>query len=1019
MLINSETRLPIRPGVSRLDRKDTPTGETRLFIESSLFPIEAVNEASKIEKGPGRPPHWEMIFWWTRKPHAGARAILLASVLPAREINTREDVERFLKAVYPTIDLKAYRQGKVKFKRAPHRENPRLPSQWRRHLEDKSILDPMAGYGTIPIEAARLGFGSVYAWDLLPMARLLLKATLEYPAWLAREKLASQAIQDLKRAGEEILEKLREDPDIRELYDDDTAVYIGTWEVKCPRCGRYTPIIGNWWLARVKDSRGGYKALAYMQPEKQDDTIVIKPVDLTSELSKARTVKVTDSEITILYKTGEKQVYRLPNNGKPNKTPKKDEAICLHCQNPINQKKNGKWIIKEYIREYNQKLEDYLEGRITLEELKNTQARPRLLIKVKAPNTKQLTFHSATKEDQEKLWKALEKLRQQWPDSDVPIEMISPYQLVPPANFPILLYGFDKWYKLFNPRQLLTLVKLVKLIRETGKKIKEEKHKQGWPQEKAHKYTETITTYLTITLLKYADYSSQVAAWNQSLIMGHSLSMRGIAMIWNWDDMVPWASWTGTYLRNHNTLVNGLSYLVSAFSGSQSRISVKRNIDNGRFSVVVTDPPYLNDVAYAELSDFYYVWAKRALSDSDGFGLRPLFNGDLFFDDFGEVRTQWERFAVESLDYNRLRMEYFGLCKGEEECMEVYRRRFGEAFKGLAGRLADNGVMVVYFAHSSFSAWEILVEALLNAGLRVSAGLPVVTESEESIVSRGKHSILQSMVLALRKSSRRGVLDLDSGEDLLVERLAGFVGELYRGGHRSGVTVFNMTFAKALGMLMEYERVERSGKKLTPGELAGEAGRLAVLALVRRSGSRVRDTVGLAYAALKHALPRVGGERRRVSSDTLILMSYAIGESRRLVELGVLEPAGKPGRGADVAKRKVYVLLEPEVFREASFNALVRMSGERPRVETGLDAYRLLAAYSFRPRDVFLELYHRLQEGHPGLVAEAVELARALAVLEDEGDPDRRASRRILEYLGKELPGDGGEDRGGLMRYVG
>jgi len=64
----------------------------------------------------------------------------------------------------------------------------------------------------------------------------------------------------------------------------------------------------------------------------------------------------------------------------------------------------------------------------------------------------------------------------------------------------VTLWGFDKWYKLFNPRQLLTLVKLVKLIREAGKQIEQEKIREGLSKEKAFKYAEAITTYLAIAL---------------------------------------------------------------------------------------------------------------------------------------------------------------------------------------------------------------------------------------------------------------------------------------------------------------------------------------------------------------------------------------------------------------------------------------------------------------------------------------------------------------------------------------
>ena len=178
------------------------------------------------------------------------------------------------------------------------------PPRWREKLQKLSPIDPMAGYGNIPLEAIRLGYGEVYAWDLLPVARLLLRAVTEIPLWPAKNGLARQFLKDLEEAGGKIVEELRNDPDIKELYDPDVAAYIGTWEVKCPYCGKYTPLIGNWWLARVRQGNK-YKALAYMKPVKEGDTIRIQVVDLTSKIQGRNNVQVTQSSI----KLGEKPTH--------------------------------------------------------------------------------------------------------------------------------------------------------------------------------------------------------------------------------------------------------------------------------------------------------------------------------------------------------------------------------------------------------------------------------------------------------------------------------------------------------------------------------------------------------------------------------------------------------------------------------------------------------------------------------------------------------------------------------------
>ena len=172
-------------------------------------------------------------------------------------------------------------------------------------------------------------------------------------------------------------------------------------------------------------------------------------------------------------------------------------------------------------------------------------------------------------------------------------------------------YGFDKWFKLFNPRQLLTLVKLVKLIREAGKKIEEEKLKEGWSKEEEYRYAEAVT--------RYADYNCMTTFWNYGgrlpAQVAYALSMRSIAISWNWGDDSPFAemSSTGALKMNLDKITKKLlPYLVSAVSGSSSNLlglisgtngTDKRTIDvvrgdalilskldEERFDLIVTDP---------------------------------------------------------------------------------------------------------------------------------------------------------------------------------------------------------------------------------------------------------------------------------------------------------------------------------------------------------------------------------------------------------------------------------------------
>jgi len=449
--------------------------ERQTFIESLHFPISTVNDASAKEKGPGRPPYWEMVFWWTRKPLAGARAVILGSLLPGDP--SRYDLINWLKL---TAD------------KTPHRLNPELREDVKERLKEVKLLDPFAGFGSIPLEAVRLGVGEVVAVEFLPAAYIFLKAILEYP-----KKYGSMLVADVEKWGRWITEQLRQDPDVKELYDEDVAVFIGTWEVRCPVCHRYTLLVGNWWLARV-----GNKKYAYMKPRAEEDKVSIEVVEGKAAGAPSPNVRGRPEQAECLL-CGSRITYIDPKTNRVYRS--KSEA-------------NNKLIKLEFypkhaLKDWNRRLEEYLEGRLSLEELKSALARPRLLAKVKIVG-KDLRFEPCTEEYNEKLWKALEKLKQMWGDPDIPTEELWKYTASGGGALSIWTWGFDKFYKLFNPRQLLTLIKLVKLIREAGKKVEEEKLRKGWSKEEAFRYAETVTTYLAIALLKHADYNSVVTAWN-------------------------------------------------------------------------------------------------------------------------------------------------------------------------------------------------------------------------------------------------------------------------------------------------------------------------------------------------------------------------------------------------------------------------------------------------------------------------------------------------------------------------
>jgi putative DNA methylase len=994
------------------------------LLESPRFPVGVVNQAAaKEKKRGGAPEFWEMVFWWTRKPLASARAVLAAAALPA-DASVSTFVSQVLRA-------KVNMRGEVE--NVPHRENPNPPQEWRERFAKMKVLDPFAGFGSIPLEAIRLGFGEVVAVELLPTAYVFLKAVLEYPKWAVEKGLGQQLVKDVEKWGRWVAEQLAQDPDIKELYDPNVAVYIGTWEVKCPHCGRYTPLIGNWWLARVSKTKaeeeegeegeeegarsGFFSRLAWMDWENGS----IKIVDLNKEL-KAKLIKAKVNAKRGYIEIGSKN-YTMR---RPNVSAKSKIATCLYCGNQIRyyllklnrhsvkkpKSSEAVWYVKHAIREWNRLLEEYLSGRIELEKLLESPARPTLLVKVKAREG-DLEFEPATKQDTERLWKALEKLKGIRSDPDIPSEPIPGYES---RSIWVLVYGFDKFFKLFNPRQLLTLVKLVKLIRETGKRVEEEKLREGWNKEDAFKYAEAVTAYLSMAMMKYVDYNTIATSWNPGSWswnkVAHTLATRGVAMQWNWCEIPPILDLPLTYTGILGNTKDGLSYLILATSNSLCRVKIilddatlLSNLGNEKFDLIVTDPPYRDDVPYTELSDFFYVWLKRALSDTSNGALAPRFVAEAFFKRISatcrEIRTQWEEHAPKEVGLNVGRLSYF---KGQQSSEEEARRRFIEllhrSFLSMKRLLKDDGLLVTYYAHTDPEAWEELISAGWRAGFRVVAAFPVATEFALRVTARGKAVLDTSIVVIWRPGVKGEALRDQVYREALAaaeERAL----ELLRAG-RSGVDLFVGTLAATLSAVTSKEKivgVDDVGafvrERAYPAAARGLARAISRYVGGGEAGEEVGDAGALFYMLAKILLPpnrRVG--RRVMDRSTVHIIGFGTGlDDRELVRLGI------------VAKRgEAFHLLEPRGGDRDDLVELLRERGldpAKPQLRSAVDALHLLEYYAVAlDAKSFGEQYARLRSLDAVRVEEALKLARVFSGrLLPADDPEKVLCKRILEYV--------------------
>lgn len=980
----------------------------RLAESTGIYDVvETINKKALSEKqGGGRPPFWEMVFWWTRKPLVGARATIIASVLP-----DTVDQRDFLRMLGGRLKSKREIEG------TPHRFPPKIPEKYESYFEGKRLLDPFAGFGSIPLEAMRLGMDAT-AVELLPTAYIFLKAVLEYPA-----KYGEELVDDVKRWGEWVLERLREDKEVQELYDDDVAVYIGSWEVKCPHCGRLTPVVGNWWLARVKDSKGRYRRLAYFRPVRDGDDIRVEVVDLNElhrDVSKAK----VDTRRRVIEIDGMK--YEVP---KANIYARGSRAWCLRCGIEIRfvddegrhyDKKEGRdleWYIKWALKRYNEGDERF--------------AGQRLLVRVKVEDGN-LVFEPADEIDNEKLERAKERVREliEKGDPDVPVELLPPYgNMGGGGHFLPLNYGMDQWYKLFNPRQLLTLVKLVKLIREAGKKVESERIAEGWNEEEAFAYAEAVATYLGISLTRLTNFNSLATTWYSGSLLTNkvqsSLSFRGIAMVWNWCDTNVIFEQNNQYSikGNTNSLVRALSYLIPAISSK--RISVilddatgLTGLSDEKFDLIVTDPPYADDVPYTELSDFYFIWLRRALSDSDGRRLIPRFHREAFFRRVGakyrDIETQWQEFARKEISEKAGR--FLESERPYDEAQKRFRDLFTQSMISIRNRLKEDGIAAIYFAHTSFEAWALLLDAVRKAGFMVTGAFPAATESKDRVTARGKMTMDTSIIVVCRPNP--------DPTDIQITSLVPFIRSAARKYAETlatkeipGRDILIGTMVGAIKEITRYSRIFTPSGELGMEEILERyvyptVGSVLAEVYAGASGLRepVRDPSSLFYLVAKVAFGGKGGTNPFTTDDviTLCRASRLDFSSARtmLIESGSrneTEEEIEEEGGSQVASSRTVKLAELRSREPVRIRSFLLARGISPdsaikKLRHAVDAYHLLLFYASAFDNERIKLEHEeLRNSHPDEVDEAVKLMKVVARMKN--GVEMELARRFLQAV--------------------
>ncbi len=740
-----------------------------LLIERHI-PVAPIGVECQRERGVSSalPPLYYLHVWWARRPLTSARTAILASLLPqdtdddwflkmlgiqGDPVRTKTRIQK-AKKTGEDLGKDPYGYNRV-FQHTP--DDTDLTKLFAR-ISDAwgdgpiRVLDPMSGGGSIPFESARYGF-ETYANELNPVAYSILKGTIEYPAEFGKE-----LIPDLEKYGRKVYELA--EPKLAQFYpkQDGEKVhgYIWARTVKCPECGLKVPLSPNWWLQKGARSY----AVQVSAPDKGHGDICQFKL-LTDDAARAS----EPSDGSVSRGTGQ----------------------CPRCLSTVE---------GDHIKAEAQ------EGRMG-------QQLYALAIKTKQGKT----FRLPTDEDLMAIEAAEDKLEEN-------ISRWSAQGLVPDEQIPggtkqdeAKRYGAKQWKELFTPRQLLAQLTHLEALQ----KVKADLFRAE-DEDRAR----AIATYLGFMFDKCVDYNCILCTWEQSRgIVKHVFQRHDFGMKWSFGEfdhavnLWPWAinqvidAYEGLADLAHpeaDLFTEERSNVVHTMQGDATEL---RDIKDESLHLICVDPPYYDNVMYAELSDFFYVWQKRTL-------------GDVYPEAFDRELTDKAAEAVA----NPARFERME--KKGKMAEQDYETKMRGCFERMHELLRPDGAMTVMFTHKRVEAWDTLAAALIAAGFEITASWPIHTESEHSLHQARKNSAASTILLVCRKRSDDG--DGAWWEDIEPE-LREVVKERtkqYEEQGIDGVDLYVSTFGPALDVISQHWPVrDRSGEEIRP-DVALDAARNVV-----------------------------------------------------------------------------------------------------------------------------------------------------------------------------------------------
>ncbi len=823
------------------------------------------------------------------------------------------------------------------------------------------VLDPFAGGGAIPLEAMRLGCEATAA-DINPVAWFILKCTLEYPQRLVGQ---TRPLPDFALADRDFMEEYFKAQGLKgaalqnalDHLSDTPSAQLTLFTDHAPRTTQYVADLawhvrawGRWVLSQARRELAPYyPTYANFQPitkgarpvEGCASRLVPLNEDGTPDLAAlnaefsaeyladprnsrwvakptvaylwARTVTCKSCRATVpllktrwLCKKDNKRVVLTM-------TPNTDRTgVTFGIQDDVP-KPEGSLVQR---REHDKRLGagtmsrsgaqcPYCGTIMTMEDLRLEGQAGRLgtvmtAVVVDGPNSKE--YRLPTEDEIRLAAEAAGQLAHVF--SEIPFGLPDePLPSKEALGFRVPLYGFDRWHKLFAPRQLLALGAFSHQTRNAWHIA----HEAGYPSD----WLETVVSGLAICVDRLADRNSTLAWWQSTAQkIGPTFTRFALPMTWDFSEISPWADASGGYLQAVDWVAEVDEHLTQPpFAESKTAIYQESAIhaQSNLHDVVVTDPPYYDAIPYSDLMDFYYVWLRRTLhglsAALDAAFLEPLSPKWDHGANDGELIDDASRFGG---DRAKSKMAY-------EEGM-------ARAFQACNGALKIEGRLVIVFAHKQPDAWETLVSAIIRSGFVVDGSWPIQTERVGRMRSVASAALSSSVWLVCKKRSETARAGWDKA--VLTEMQANITTRLrdfWDAGIRGPDFVWAAT-GPALEAYSKYPAVKKAdepGQLLTVTEFLGHVRRMVVDFVVGRvlSGG-AEAAAGLDDATTYYLLHRndFGMKDAPVGACILYAISCGLSDHDLADRYDLLARTG----GATEAETEVEAEVEGEVEEEES-----------------------------------------------------------------------------------------------------